>query len=91
MSERQVSGQTAQSRKVTTLRGGVEGGQQGVGGSHPRPRLDKGGRHHRESYYRVRSLNLSSGEIFDTFGRGKSLAEDMAGQALHAVLSPDGR
>lgn len=46
---------------------------------------------HRDGYYRVRNLELSLGQLFDTFGRDKSPAEDMAGHAVHATLSPDGR
>jgi hypothetical protein len=45
---------------------------------------------YRSTYYRVRSLDVVTGEISDTFGRDKSPAEDMNGTAVHAALSPDG-
>jgi hypothetical protein len=45
---------------------------------------------YRGTYYRVRSLDVVTGEISDTFGRDKSPAEDMNGTAVHAALSPDG-
>jgi hypothetical protein len=45
---------------------------------------------HRDKYYRVRTVSLSDNQIFDTFGRDKSPAEDMNGEPVRAVLSPDG-
>jgi dipeptidyl aminopeptidase/acylaminoacyl peptidase len=45
---------------------------------------------HRNTYYRVRTLDVASGNLSDTFGRDKSPAEDMNGTAVHAALSPDG-
>ena len=46
---------------------------------------------HHDSYYRVRVLDTVTDQIFDSFGRDKSPAEDMNGVAVHAALSPDGR
>lgn len=45
---------------------------------------------YRSTYYRVRTLDVVTGELSDTFGRDKSPAEDMNGLAVHAALSPDG-
>ncbi len=45
---------------------------------------------HRSTYYRVRTLDVVSGVLSDTFGRDKSPAEDMNGTAVHAAPSPDG-
>ncbi|MDQ1425129.1 MAG: hypothetical protein QOD72_2627, partial [Acidimicrobiaceae bacterium] len=42
---------------------------------------------HRNTYYRVRTLDVASGNLSDTFGRDKSPAEDMNGTAVHAALS----
>jgi hypothetical protein len=38
----------------------------------------------------VRTLDVVTGDLSDTFGRDKSPAEDMNGTAVHAALSPDG-
>jgi hypothetical protein len=46
---------------------------------------------HHSSYYRVLSLDLTTRELFDTFGRDKSPAEDMHGVVVNASRSPDGR
>ena len=45
---------------------------------------------HRPDYYRVRAVSLGTGAIDDVFGRDKSAGEDMVGEAVRAVLSPDG-
>jgi hypothetical protein len=45
---------------------------------------------HRSTYYRVRTLDVLTGDLSDTFGRDKTPAEDMNGTAVHAALSPDG-
>jgi hypothetical protein len=45
---------------------------------------------HRDTYYRVRTLEVATGLLSDTFGRDKSPAEDMNGTAIRGVLSPDG-
>jgi WD40 repeat protein len=46
---------------------------------------------HRPTYYRVRSLVVAGGELYDTIGRDKSEpAEDMHGEPVRAVASPDG-
>jgi hypothetical protein len=38
----------------------------------------------------VRTLDVTTGALSDTFGRDKSPAEDMNGTAIRGVLSPDG-
>ena len=45
---------------------------------------------HAATSYRVRIFDLASRSLYDSIGRDKSPAEDMYGQAVHAVLSPDG-
>lgn len=46
---------------------------------------------HRPTYYRVRVVTLATGAIDDVSGRDKTEPpEDMVGEAVRAVLSPDG-
>ena len=46
--------------------------------------------HHRPGHYRVRVVDVATGQINDVFGRNKSEAEDMTGTAIRAVLNPAG-
>ena len=45
---------------------------------------------HRPSYYRVRTVEVATGDLNDVYGRDKEPPEDMVGDAVRAVLSPDG-
>ena len=44
----------------------------------------------RPDYYRVRAVLLPGGELVDTFSRDKESLEDMHGEPVRAVASPDG-
>ncbi len=46
---------------------------------------------HRSTYYRVRAFSVNTGELNDTYGQDKSPPEDMHGEPIRAVPSPDGQ